>query len=138
MTPDDDVAEVEAANAGFYHAFESLDLAEMDRVWAHGEHVRCIHPGWCVLEGWEAVRQSWEAIFRGSQEMRFSIGRVAVRAAGDVAWVTCAESILSEAGGQISVTTLLATNVFERHAGEWLMVHHHASHVMSPEPPSGA
>jgi ketosteroid isomerase-like protein len=136
MNPDDEVAEVEEANARFYRAFESLDLAEMDRVWAHGEHVRCIHPGWCMLDGWEAVRQSWEAIFRGSQEMRFSVGSVQARAAGDVAWVTCTESILSDTRGNLTVTTLLATNVFERRGSDWLMVHHHASHVLTPEPPS--
>lgn len=136
MTPDDDIAEVEEANARFYRAFESLDLSEMDRVWAPSESVRCIHPGWCLLEGWEAVRLSWEAIFRGSQEMRFSIGRVRAQVAGGLAWVTCTESILSDTRGQLSVTTLLATNVFERRGGEWLMVHHHASHVLTPEPPS--
>jgi ketosteroid isomerase-like protein len=87
-----------------------------------------------MLEGWDAVRQSWEAIFRGSEEMRFSIGNVQVRSAGEVAWVTCTENILSDTRGKLTVTTLLATNVFERRAGAWLMVHHHASHVLTPEP----
>ena len=99
MTPDDEAAEAEEANARFYRAFEALDLAEMDRVWAHGEHVRCVHPGWALLEGWEAVRQSWEAIFKGSGEMRFSLGDVQARVTGDTAWVTCAENILSELRG---------------------------------------
>ena len=36
-----DLAEVEQANARFYQAFETLDLARMDQVWAHGEHVQC-------------------------------------------------------------------------------------------------
>ena len=133
MTPAEEVAEVEEANARFYRAFESLDLAEMERVWARGE-VRCIHPGWSMLEGWDAVRQSWEAIFRSSEEMRFSIGRVQARVVGDLAWVTCTESILSDTRGQLGVTTLLATNVFERGAAGWRMVHHHASHVLAPPP----
>ncbi len=136
MTPDDESAELEEANARFYRAFEALDLAEMDAVWAHGEHVRCIHPGWAMLEGWEAVRQSWEAIFKGSQEMRFSLGDVQARAAGDLGWVTCSENILSQARGNIAVTTLLATNLFERRGGEWRMVLHHASHILVGEPGS--
>ncbi len=135
MTPDDDTAEVLEANARFYRAFESLDLTEMDRVWAHTDDTRCVHPGWCRLEGWEAVRQSWEAIFKGSREMRFSLGDVHGRVVGDLAWVTCTEHILSDTGGQLAVTTLLATNVFERRGGDWLIVHHHASHVLTPEPP---
>jgi ketosteroid isomerase-like protein len=67
--------------------------------------------------------------------MRFSIGNVLARATGDVAWVTCTENILSDTRGKLTVTTLLATNIFERRAGDWLMVHHHASHVLTPEPP---
>ena len=131
MTPDD-AAEVEEANARFYRAFESLELSEMDQVWSHGADVRCIHPGWCLLSGWEAVRQSWDAIFKSSREMRFSIGDVDVHVDGDLAWVTCTENILSSAGDRIAVTAILATNVFERHGGEWLMIHHHASHTLQP------
>jgi ketosteroid isomerase-like protein len=135
MRPDDDAAEVEEANARFYRALESHDLAEMDRLWAHGEGVRCIHPGWTLLSGWDTVRQSWEAIFKDQREMRFSIGEVDVHVEADLAWVTCTESILSQAQGNIAVTTLLATNVFERRGGEWLMVHHHASHILAGGPP---
>ena len=133
LSPDDE-AQVVEANARFYRAFESLDLAEMDAVWSHAAHVRCIHPGWCLLEGWEAVRQSWEAIFRDSREMRFTISDVHARVEGNLGWVTGAESILSHARGQISVTSLLATNVFERRGDDWLVIHHHASHVLVAEP----
>jgi ketosteroid isomerase-like protein len=137
MTPDDESAELEEANARFYRAFEALDLAEMDQVWAHGEHVRCVHPGWAMLEGWEAVRQSWEAIFKDSREMRFSLGDVQARVGGDLGWVTCAENILSQVRGNIAVTTLIATNVFERRGAEWRMVLYHASHILTAEPPGG-
>jgi ketosteroid isomerase-like protein len=138
MTPADEVAEVEEANARFYRAFESLDIVQMDQVWCHADYVGCVHPGWGLLEGWEAVRQSWEAIFKDGREMRFSIAEVRPRVDGNLAWVTCTESILSEARGQIAVTSLLATNVFERRGGEWLVVHHHASHILTGEAPAEA
>jgi ketosteroid isomerase-like protein len=134
---DDDTADIEEANARFYRTLEARDLEEMDRLWGHGDHVRCIHPGWAMLSGWESVRRSWEAIFKDGREMRFSIGDVDARVDGDTAWVTCTESILSQVGGNIAVTTLLATNVFERRGGEWLVVHHHASHILrggGPDP----
>lgn len=133
MRPDDEAAEVEEANARFYRAFESLDMAQMDPLWAHGEHVRCIHPAWSLLSGWDAVRHSWELIFKNSGEMRFSLSSVSVHVAGDLAWVTCIENILSHARGQIAVTALLATNLFERQGAEWLMIHHHASHTLPTE-----
>ncbi|HET7875578.1 MAG TPA: nuclear transport factor 2 family protein [Methylomirabilota bacterium] len=134
LTPDDEGAEVDEANARFYAAFESLDLVQMDQAWSHADHVRCIHPGWGLLEGWDAVRQSWEAIFKDSREMRFSITDVNVRVEGGLAWVTCTENILSQTRDQIAVTTLLATNIFERGPDGWLMVHHHASHIVTGDP----
>src|ERR1700737_2880558 len=103
MNPDDERTEVEEANARFYRVFETLDLRQMEEIWAHGEHVRCVHPGWGLLTG----------------------------------WVACTENILSETRGKISVTSVLATNIFERSAGEWRMIHHHASHILTGNPSAG-
>jgi ketosteroid isomerase-like protein len=127
---DDDLAGVEEANSRFYRAFETLDSAEMDAVWAHTEQVQCVHPGWPLLVGWSAVRGSWESIFASTTEMRFTISDARVAGGPDLAWVTCKENILSQVDGLVSVTSLLATNVFEHVEGEWRMVHHHASHVL--------
>jgi ketosteroid isomerase-like protein len=97
-----------------------------------------VHPGWCLLTGWEAVRHSWDVIFKNSHEMRFSIGDVHVHVEGGLGWVTCTENILSEARGTISVTSVLATNIFERSGSDWLMVHHHASHILTGDPSADA
>jgi ketosteroid isomerase-like protein len=125
-----DAADVEEANARFYRAFEALDIAAMDDVWTHGAHVRCVHPGWPLLRGWDAVRTSWQRIFASTEEMRFTLSEVDVSVRSDLAWVTCTENILSDVGGRVTVTAILATNLFERHAGGWRLVHHHASHVL--------
>ncbi len=135
MTPDDDIAEVEEANAHFYRAFEALDLEDMEAVWARGEHVKCIHPGWGLLVGWEAVRASWETIFKNTVEIRFSLTDVSIHVDGNLARVTCTENILSQVRGNISVTSVLATNIFERQGDAWFMIHHHASHVFTPDAP---
>jgi ketosteroid isomerase-like protein len=124
---------IEAANAQFYRAFETLDIHEMDRVWGHGEHVKCVHPGWPLLTGWAGVRDSWEAIFDSTAEMRFTLTDVRAEVAGALAWVTCTENILSEVQGRLSVTKILATNLFERQADGWRMVHHHGSHILAPQ-----
>jgi ketosteroid isomerase-like protein len=125
-----DEAELEEANARFYRAFETLDLAEMDKVWAHRDDVKCVHPGWPRIMGWQAVRQSWETIFANTAEMRFTITDVAVVARDEMAWITCTENILSQVRGRVSVTSVLATNVFERAPDGWRLVLHHASHVV--------
>jgi ketosteroid isomerase-like protein len=125
-------ADVEAANARFYRAFEALDLPRMDAVWAHGEHVSCVHPGWPLLTGWAAVRESWSTIFTNTEEMRFSLSDVRLVAAGEIAVLTCTENILSGVAGRITVTSVLATNVFERSPEGWRMILHHASHILAP------
>jgi ketosteroid isomerase-like protein len=127
-----DLTEVEQANARFYQAFETLDLARMERVWAHDEHVKCVHPGWPILIGWEAVRSSWATIFENTGEMRFTLSDVRASARSDLAWVTCTENIFSEVHGRLAVTSVLATNLFERGPDGWRLVHHHASHVLTP------
>ena len=139
MTSEEAAEEVQLVNGEFYRAIESLDLAEMEKFWAKEPYVSCVHPGWGLLIGWEAVRSSWEAIFRNTVEIRFTITDVEVKVQGALAWVTCTEDILSETRGNIGVTSVLTTNIFERRGGRWLMVHHHASHVFGdraePEPP---
>jgi ketosteroid isomerase-like protein len=127
--PEDEVVE---ANARFYRAFEALDVAAMDEAWAHDEHVKCVHPGWPLLTGWAAVRESWARIFENTEEMRFTISDVHVVVTGETGWVTCTENILSEVHGRLSVTKILATNLFERGLGGWRMIHHHGSHIMAP------
>lgn len=125
---------VEEANRRFYRAFEALDLAEMEKVWVHDDHVKCVHPGWPLLSGWDAVRASWEAIFNNTGEIRFTLGEVQVAVRGPLAWVTCTENILSQVRSRVSVTSVLATNIFELGDDGWLMIHHHASHVLSGSP----
>jgi len=126
----DGAAEVREANERFYRAFEQLDVDEMEAAWSHGEHVKCVHPGWPLLCGWPAIRESWQSIFASTAEMRFTIADVNVVTADTMACVTCTESILAEVQGRISVTSILATNVFERAPQGWRMILHHASHIL--------
>lgn len=125
-------AQVDAANHAFYRAFEQADIRQMEQIWAHAEHVRCVHPGWSLIEGWPAVRRSWALVFEGGSGMRIQIDRVVVRAGVLVGWVTCVERIVTRSAAGPVANEILATNVFER-AGPghpWRMVLHHASPVM--------
>ena len=74
-----------AANAAFYRAFAERDVAAMDALWARSTPVACIHPGWQVLNGREAVMASWRGILAGvpppihfSEEIAREIGRAHV------------------------------------------------------------
>lgn len=125
MTKDEQ--EVLLANEAFYEAFETGDADAMDAVWAREAPVACLHPGWELLVGRDAVMQSWRGILLGGGAPgAIRCERPLARVAGDCAWVVCRE-VLS--GG-----SLAATNLFQRESGAWRMVHHHASPLPPAEP----
>lgn len=120
---------VEEANAEFYRAIESEEIERMADVWSHEEWVRCVHPGWEMLSGWQRVRESWRRIFEGGQKMRISASDVSIQNSGDFAWVTCKENITVFFETSFDSTQAAATNLFVRREGRWLLVHHHASPI---------
>ena len=122
---------VRAANTKFYRAFESLSIDAMDSVWDHADDVRCIHPGWQAMVGWDAVRKSWDAIFHAAAYMEFNISDIQVWTSGNVACLFCHENIVTFRDGQEARTVVLATNGFRRVRGRWLMVQHHGSPVLT-------
>ncbi len=128
----DDIAEIRSANERFYRAIEKLDIEAMAAVWAKTDYVKCIHPGWGLLVGWDAVRASWEIIFRNTGEIKFTLTEVQVECRGPLGWVTLTENILSQVEKRVTATSVLATNVFEKAGSGWRLIHHHASHILMP------
>ena len=61
------------SNQNFYSALQNLSLKEMEAVWLPEDWVRCVHPGWDLIEGWEAVRESWQHIFENTTFMRVAV-----------------------------------------------------------------
>lgn len=128
---DADEAAVLAANKAFYDVFSTLDIQRMEEVWSREDVVTCIHPGWSALDGWARVMESWERIFEGAAMMTFTITGAEATVAGDAAWVTCTENLTSVAGGRVMDAHIETTNVFRNRSGQWLMVHHHGSPILS-------
>jgi len=131
-----EVEELRAVNERFYRALEELDLEAMERIWLHEPWVRCIHPGWDVLVGWERVRESLEQIFASTGWMRVTPTECDVHVFGDVGMVACAENITASRDSDVGVAVAQATNLFRRTPEGWRMFHHHASpapvHVTQP------
>jgi len=126
----DDEAAVRAVNRAFYDAFEARDLDAMSDCWEHSDRVVCTHPGWRTLRGWGAVSGSWFALFGGPSPLQFILTDEVVAVAGDAAWVTVDENLISpEMGGG----TVAAVNLFVRGADRWRLVAHHGS-VVAPHP----
>ena len=138
-----------SANAAFYDAFQSCDVAKMKAVWSDSDDVTCVHPGHPLLSGADRVLNSWRALFAsagGMPKLEAQRQRVVLR--GSAAWVTCNEAPEGEP------SALEAINVFERRDGRWrvsaseasprprrdvrthrYMVHHQAGPVFVQQPP---
>ena len=117
MSDDDDIL---AANAAYYRAFTDGDFKSMSRIWAD-DSVSCIHPGWPVIIGRQAILESYREILRNPNQDRIDPRNETVLAAGDEARVICVEFV----GG----AALAATNLFRRIDGAWRMTHHQASPI---------
>ena len=118
-----------AANDAFYEAFATRDFGRMDDVWAAEHDVTCIHPGWSMLVGRDAVMSSWRAILR-SDNPRIEPTAARAYLHGDAAYVLCFE------GARGENPVLCATNVFVREKGAWKMVHHQAGHLAQTPAPT--
>jgi ketosteroid isomerase-like protein len=130
MTPEEE--KVLEANKNFYSALQALSLEEMESVWLQDDWVRCLHPGWDMLEGWEAVRESWQQIFEGTKFLRVAVGVQSVRVEKGIAWVSCTEKISSATEGRFETSYVQSTNLYKLHNGTWYLVLHHASHLPAP------
>ena len=118
---------VRAANHRFYAAFESLDLAAMEAVWAHDDGIECVQPGWELLLGWEDVRERWTRIFRNTKRVRVALSATWVRVEGRVGWVACTARVTTAFADGFDEAVVQATNIFVERDGAWLLVAHHAS-----------
>jgi ketosteroid isomerase-like protein len=111
------------ANDAFYNAFNQKDPALMDQVWADSDDVTCVHPGWNLLRGREAVLESWRSILTNPQQPRIVTGGATVARFGALAIVVCRELVAG--------SPLVATNVFVLEGESWKLVHHHSGPVFS-------
>jgi ketosteroid isomerase-like protein len=118
---------VRAANQRFYAAFESLNLAEMEAVWAHDDRVECVQPGWELLLGWDEVRERWARIFKNTKRVQVALSALWVRVEGNVGWVACTARSTTALSEDFDEAVVQATNIFVRREGRWLLVAHHAS-----------
>jgi len=132
------LTEILKSNAEFYHAFEGLSIEMMDNLWKHDENVICVHPGWELLVGWLAIRESWVMNFQNTEVIKFNITNPKVRLFDNngIGIVVCQENIESSVNGQQDKIGVIATNIFERCENRWLLIHHQRSSISHYMPPN--
>ncbi|NEO29883.1 MAG: nuclear transport factor 2 family protein [Symploca sp. SIO3C6] len=130
MTDSSDKEAVLAANVDFYRAFSNQDLSSMSLLWWQGSTSLCIHPGSQVLMGWEEIRASWESIFRNTDSMEIDIEVIKIEIDQALAYVIVREIVLQSSRGRKLKAQSMATNLFQKMAQKWYLVHHHGSPIM--------
>ena len=132
------LTEIQKSNAEFYHAFEGLSIDMMDNLWKHEENVICVHPGWELLVGWLAIRESWIMIFQNTEVIKFNITNPKIRLFDNngIGIVVCQENIESSVNGQQDRIGVIATNIFEKCENRWLLIHHQGSSISNYMPPN--
>ncbi|HML95974.1 MAG TPA: nuclear transport factor 2 family protein [Thermodesulfobacteriota bacterium] len=132
-TFDHEAEEVILANEKFYLAVNRADMDLMSDVWLGGPDDKCVHPGWPMLYGWEAIKESWKNIFGEGGPETVEISQVSVEVAEGLAWVVCVEKVIHRAGDDdMRIGFAQSTNVFHKTGSGWKLVVHHASPIPMP------
>ncbi|MDJ0713482.1 MAG: nuclear transport factor 2 family protein [Prochloraceae cyanobacterium] len=122
--------EVLELNQAFYRAFEKRDINSMAKLWFQGAGSLCIHPGGKVLKGWNEVRLSWEQIFSHTDYIEIETEIVTKEIGERVAYIVAIENVLQVNGDRRFEGLSMATNIFEKMAQKWYLIHHHGSPII--------
>lgn len=115
-----------AANAAFYAAFSTSNLAAMDALWSTTRDVAVFHPNWQGIKGRDAVMRSWATILNGAEMADIRPVGAHVILSGKMAMVICEEDLVA--------IRMIATNIFMNEGGTWRIVHHQATRLPEAVP----
>jgi ketosteroid isomerase-like protein len=94
-------------------------------IWAHGPAVTAMHPIGGRVEGWEAVRDSFDQVAGSASGGKIELRDQLIQVVGDMAYEVGVErGEFTMAGDRIEIEQRV-TNVYRRQGDEWKMVHHH-------------
>lgn len=119
-----------ATNQAFYKAFSNRDLKSMNLLWWLGSTSSCIHPGGEVLIGWETIKASWESIFANTTSLEIDIEIIGMEVDRALAYVIVRETVLQSSRGRSLKAQSIATNIFQKMAQKWYLIHHHGSPIV--------
>ena len=133
QAPNPDEEGVRAAVSAFYAALNARDIRAMEALWAQDANPVMIHPSGPTARapavGWEAVRRSFAEAWPNFAEWSVTVADVRVRVGQGraVALSTTPVHVRMRGSDTASDYTALATIVYEKRDGRWLIVHEHVS-----------
>ena len=121
--------EVRIASDRLYDAFSHMangDSTPLAAIWSDSPAVTIMHPRGGREVGWEAVGASLDQVANLSSEGTVELREQLIQVTRDVAYELGVEyGYLMLAGQRVNFEHRV-TNIYERQAGAWKVVHHHA------------
>lgn len=120
--------EVRKASGQFYAALNRMlngDAGPLTDIWSHSAAVTTMHPIGGREVGWDKVRESWEQVAKLASDGKGELKDQLIRVAGDVAYEVGTEHAQFKLAGQQVTSEHRVTNIYQREAGAWKVVHHH-------------
>ncbi len=120
--------EVRKASNQFYAGLNRMlngDVAPLAEIWSHRTGVTSLHPIGGREVGWDAVRKSFEKVAQLSSDGKVGLKDQLIQVAGELAYEVGVEHGQVKISGQPVTIEHRVTNIYQREAGAWKMVHHH-------------
>jgi uncharacterized protein (TIGR02246 family) len=120
--------EVRKASQQLYAALNRMangDSGAMAEVWSHSATVTTMHPIGGREVGWDAVRASFEQVAKLASDGKVELKDQLIRVAGDLAYEMGVERGQLKLAGHQAAIEHRVTNIYQREAGRWKLVHHH-------------
>jgi len=120
--------EVREASKQFYTGLNRMangDASPLADIWSHSATVTAMHPIGGRHVGWEDIRESFAQVAGAASDGKIELKDQQVHVAADMACETGVENGTFKLGGHPVSIELRVTNVYQREAGAWKMVHHH-------------
>ena len=120
--------EVRTASREFYAALNRMlggDASSLGDIWSHDSIVSTMHPIGGREIGWEQVKASFEQVARSSTGGRVELTDQLIRIVGEFAYELGVERAQFSISGEPLRLNSHVTNIYQRQAGNWKIVHHH-------------
>jgi len=125
-------ADIKAAIDAFHSALGTLNISKLEPLWAHDAHAMLINPRDKEISvGWDAIKRTWEETLNTYSELKVTqTNGPHIHVDGDVAWsMGIVNAALKLKSGYTANSPTIETDVFEKHAGKWLLISHAASRI---------
>ena len=124
-----DIDAVKATSNAFYSAIAAFDNgASMQKIWAQTPYITFAGPrSKSFTVGWDALEKYWVDTDKLFMERKASLSESRIHINGNLAWEVGQETgQVRMKDGSTRPVNHLVTRVYEKIAGRWLIVSHHA------------